>query len=443
MRFSKYFLTFLFLTVCVWVHAQQQPPATLTLQQCIQIAVKNNLTAQQDSLTAEQQRINLLQAKENLLPSITGSANRALTSGRALNPVTNAYITQSVTSDNYNANATVTLFNGLALQSAIKQASLSFQAGKMTFQAAKDIVTVNVITNYLGVLDARDVLNQDTSALAVAKQSLDRSEILESHGDNKFASDVYDLRGSYQSAKVNLVSAQNTLDAAILSLYQLLNIPYNKDAQLQPLNAEDLQGDNGINPDDVYSAALSTLAQMKAATLSRQSAEKEVGYYRGLLWPQLTLGSGISTNYSNLNSGSYFSQFRNNYGTYVQFGLNVPIFTNLYRRNNVALAKLNLQNQQYIENSTRIALKQNIEQAYYNMAGAFKRYQALLEETKAYGESFRISKVRYEAGVLNSVDFVTSKNNMDAANLALISARYDYLIYSKILDYYQGKLASF
>lgn len=442
MRFSKYFLTILFLTGCIWAHAQQ-PPATLTLQQCIQIAVKNNLTAKQDSITAEQQHINFLQAKENLLPSITGNANRALTSGRGLNPVTNAYITQSVTSDNYGANASITVFNGLALQSAIKQASLAFQAGKMTFQAAKDIVTVNVITNYLGVLDAKDVLNQDTSALAVAKQNLDRSEILESHGDNKFASDVYDLRGSYQSAKVNVVSAENSLDASVLSLFQLMNIPYNKDTQLAPLNAEDLQGDNGINPDSVYNVALSSLAQMKAATLSRQSAEKEVSYYKGLLWPTLTLGSGISTNYSNLNSGSYFDQFRNNYGTYVQFGLNIPIFTNLVRRNNVSLAKLNLQNQQFIEENTKNVLKQNIEQAYYNMSGAYKRYQALLEETKAYSESFRISKVRYEAGVLNSVDFVTSKNNMDAANLALISARYDYLIYSKILDYYQGKLATF
>ncbi len=442
MRFSKYFLTFLFLTACFWLHAQQQP-ATLTLQQCIQIAIKNNLSAKQDSITAEQQRINFLQQKENLLPSITGSANRAFTSGRGLNPVTNAYITQSVTSDNYGANASITLFNGLALQSAIKQASLSYQAGKMTFQAAKDIVTVNVITNYLSVLDAKDVLNQDTSSLDVAKQSLDRSEILESHGDNKFASDVYDLRGSYQNAKVNVVAGQNALDAAVLSLFQLMNIPFNRDIQLAPLNAEDLKGDNGISPDSVYNVALSTLAQMKAATLSRQSAEKQVSYYKGLLWPTLSLGTGISTNYSNLNTGSYFDQFRNNYGTYVQFGLNIPIFTNLYRRNNVSLAKLNLQNQQFIEQNTKNVLQQNIEQAYNNMSGAYKRYQALLDETKAYTESFRISKIRYESGVLNSVDFVTSKNNMDAANLALISARYDYLIYSKILDYYQGKLTTF
>jgi outer membrane protein len=263
---------------------------------------------------------------------------------------------------------------------------------------------------------------------------------LEQHGDNKFASDVYDLRGSYQSAKVNLVVAQNNLDAAMLSLFQLMNVPYDKTAQLQPLNAQDLQGDNGIDPDNVYSTAISQLAQMKAATLMRQSAEKEVKYYQGLLYPDLTLGSGIATNYSNLNTSTYFDQFRNNYGTYVQLGISIPIFTNLYRRNNVALARLNLLNYQYIENNTKVQLKQSVEQAYYNMASAYKRYLALKEEVTAYTESFRISKIRYEAGVLNSVDYVTSKNNMDGAALALISARYDYIIYSKILDYYQGKI---
>jgi outer membrane protein len=440
MRSLKYLLVLFLIAEAAISNAQQ---TTYSLQQCLSIAIKNNLTAQQDSITAQTARINFLQSKENLIPYITGGASRDLTSGRALNPVTNTYITQSVTSDNYNVTGSVTLFNGLALQSAIKQASYAYQSGKMAFQAAKDIVTVNVITNYLSVLDAKDMLNQDTSQLDVAKESLDRSEILEQHGDNKFASDVYDLRGSYQTAKVNLVVAQNNLDAAVLSLFQLMNVPYDKTAILQPLNAEDLKGDNGINPDSVYNVALSQLAQMKAATLMRQSAESEVKYYRGLLYPQVFLGGGINTNYSNLNTGDYYGQLRNNYGTYIQLGLNIPIFTNLYRRNNVALAKLNLLNYQFIENNTKIVLKQSVEQAFYNMASAFRRYQALDEEVKAFSESFRISKIRYEAGVLNSVDYVTSKNNMDGAKLALISARYDYIIYSKILDYYQGRLGAF
>src|SRR6202012_1866862 len=102
-------------------------------------------------------------------PYISGGGSRQISSGRAVNPVTNTYITQSVTSDNYNLSGSVTLFNGLALQNAIKQASLAFQSGKMAFQAAKDVVVVKIITNYLQVLDAEELLGQNKSQLAVAK----------------------------------------------------------------------------------------------------------------------------------------------------------------------------------------------------------------------------------------------------------------------------------
>jgi len=284
-------------------------------------------------------------------------------------------------------------------------------------------------------------LAQSQSQLAVAQEGSDRSEILEKEGANKAESDVYDLRGSLQASKVNLVNAQNSFNSAMLSLFQLMNIPYNKDVTLQPLNAEDLIGTKNISPDEVYETALQQLAVVKAATLMRQSAEKGVKYYKGLLYPQLALAGGVGTNYSNSNLASYSNQFDNNYGTYVQLGLNIPIFTNHIKKNNIAQAKINLLNYEYVEENTKIVLRQNVEQAYYNMTAAYNKYQALEDESKAYSESFRISKIRFENGVLTSVDYITSKNNMDAANLNLISARYDYFIYSKILDYYQGKLS--
>jgi outer membrane protein len=440
MRFSKYFLTLLFLTVCVFAKAQQQ---TLTLQQCLDVAIKNNLTVKQDSITAQQDRINFVQAKDNMIPYITGGANRTFSSGRAVNPVTNTYITQSVTSDNYNLNGQVTLFNGLALQSAVKQTSLAFQSGKMAFQAAKDLVVVQIITNYLGVLDAAEILSQTKSQLAVAKENVDIAQTKENYGANLTASTLSDFKGQYASDVVNVVQAQNSLDAAKLSLFQLMNVPYNKDADLQPLNAEDLKGQYGVDPDQVFNTALQQLAEVKAATLARQSAEKGVSFAKGQLYPTLALGSGIGTNYSNLNSTSYFDQFRNNYGTYVEIALNIPIFTNHVKKNAVALAKLNLLNYQALEDNTKIQLKQSVETAYYNMAAAYKRYQALQDAVAAYTTSYHVQKTRFDAGVITSDLFLIAQNNLDATNLSLIGARYDYLIYSKILDYYQGKLASF
>jgi len=476
MRLSKYFLTLLFAACAGWAFGQQND--TLSLQKCLEIAVQNNLQVKQTGLTMESARINYLQSKENLLPSISGNVSRQLSQGRNINPVTNTYVNQSLTSDNYGVAGSLVLFNGLALQNAIKQASLAYQAGKMDFQAAKDVVTINIITNYLLVLDNQEVLAQSRSQLAVAKENVQRSETLEKSGANKIASDLSDFRGALAGSQVAVVNSQNALNASRLSLFQLMNIPYSPNAGFQPLNAQDLVGQYGISPEQVYTTALQQLAAIKAATLRRESAEKGVKVAQGLLLPSLAVNGGLSTNYSNTGQRSVFTdsttnptnafintpgggrqtvystqanfasqkisygdQFKNNYGTYLSVGLNIPIFTNYIKRNNIAQAKINLQSYQNIEENTKIRLRQDVEQAYYNMTAAYNKYQALSEQVSAYTESFRISKIRFDAGVLTSVDFIISKNNLDAANLNLITARYDYFIYSKILDYYQGKLS--
>jgi outer membrane protein len=439
-RFFKYILTFTFIASGFLAQAQQAD--LYTLQQCLDIAIRNNLNVKQTDNTRLRDSINFKQSKENLLPSITGSAGRTLNQGRGINPITNTYVNQSLTSDSYGVNAGITLFNGMSLQNAIKQASLSYQAGKMDLQSAKDQVTINIITNYLSILDNEETVAQTKSALAVSKETLDRLEILEKQGSNKAASDIFDQRGLYASNLVNVVSAQNSLDAAKLSLFQLMNVSYNPNATFQDLSPADLVGEYGVSPDQVYQTALQQLPVVKSAILKRQSAERYLQLEKGLLYPTLSLSGGINTNYSSASQNiAYFDQFRNNYATGIGLNLSIPIFTNHIKKNNIALAKITVLDNVYIEENTKIVLKQNIEQAYYNMSAAYRRYQALKDAVNAYTESFRISKIRFDTGVLTSVDFIISKNNLDAANLGLISARYDYFIYSKVLDYYQGKLS--
>jgi outer membrane protein len=475
MRFSKYLLTILFFACGFLANAQQK--FTITLQQCLDTAVKNNLTVKQNGLYMEQDRINFNQAKENLLPYINGDVSRTRSQGRGINPVTNTYVNQALTYDNYSLNAGIVLFNGLNLQNAIKQAKLAYQAGKMDYQAAKDQVTIGIITNYLLVLDAEEILNQSKSQSTVAKENLDRSETLEKYGNNKVASDYTDFKGAYAGSLVNIVNAENSLNAAKLSLFNLMNMKYNPDVELAPISAENLAGEYGVTSDQVYATALDVLAQVKAADFRRQSAEKGVKVAQGQLYPTLALNGSLTTNYSSegqrsvfvdstvvptggyINTPlgkqnvltnqanytsqniSYIDQFKNNYGTALTLGLNIPIFANHTKRNAIAIAKLNLLNEQYIEENIKVQLRQSVQQAWYNMMAAYNKYKALDAQVTAYTESYRISKIRLDAGVLTTPDFIISKNNLDGATLNLITARYDYYIYSKILDYYQGKLS--
>ena len=214
-----------------------------------------------------------------------------------------------------------------------------------------------------------------------------------------------------------------------------------------------MRGDYGSDPDQIYQSALKQFAAVKAATLNRQAAEKNVSSLRGSLAPSITLGSGISSAYSNkaqqsivvdsvntFQSVSYHDQLKNNYQSYVSIGVNIPIFLNGIKRNTLAKAKINALYQRDVEENAKIVLKQNVESAYFNMMAAYKKYQVLMDQVKAYTESFRIYKLRFEAGVLTSVDYLLAKNNLDAATVNMISAKYAYFIDSKILDYYQGKL---
>lgn len=455
-RFNKYLIILIFLGSGVSVFAQQKVDSVLTLQQCLDISIKNNLTVRQADRSSRSAGIDLLQSKENLLPNIGANASRTYNSGRAISPITNSYVNQSQTNDSYSASGNMTLFNGWSLINAVKSASLAYQAGKMDLQSAKDVVTVNVITNYLAILDNAELLTASKSQLAAQQETVNRLEILEKQGANKAASDLTDQKGQLEGNKVAVVNAQNSLDAAKLALFQLMNIPYVPDTQFQSLNAQDLTGDYGTDPDKAYQTALQQFAAVKAATLRRESAQKNLASLRGGLFPTLSLNGGVGTAYSNTATRSividsnntfqqkipYGDQFKNNYTSYFGVGLSIPIFYNGVRRNNVSKAKLNVENARDVEDNVKVQLKQNVEQAYYNMTAAYKRYQALEEQVKAYSESYRIYKLRFDAGVLTSVDLILAKNFLDGATVNLIAAKYDYFINSKILDYYQGKLSS-
>lgn len=452
MRFSNYILTLLFITGSVWANAQDTD-TSFTLQKCLDIAIKNNLQVKQGNRDAELAKIDYRQAIENLMPNISGNASRSFNNGRALNPSTNGYINQSATNDQYSLSGGITLFNGFSLINAVKASSLAFQAGKMNFQAAKDAITINVITSYLAILNDQEVLAASKSQLAYQQGTVDRVTILEKQGANKAASDLTDQQGQLASNEVAVVNNQNALDAAKLTLFQLMNIPYQAGAKFEDVNAENLRGDYGSDPDQIYQSALKQFAAVKAATLNRQAAEKTVSSVRGALAPSITLAGGMSSAYSNraqqsvvidsvttFQSIGYHDQLKNNYQSYVSIGLNIPIFLNGIKRNTLAKAKVNALYQRDVEENTKIVLKQNVESAYFNMMAAYKKYQVLMDQVKAYTESFRIYKLRFEAGVLTSVDYLLAKNNLDAATVNMISAKYNYFIDSKILDYYQGKL---
>lgn len=439
MFFKKIPLLLLFLSITAFAKAQQQLDSVLTLQQCVDLAIKNNLTVKTSGTTMERDRIALQQARENLLPTLNGNVSQSLSFGRSQDPTTYNYVNQKINYGQYGLSSNLLLSNGFSYINAIKQNALAYQAGKMDFQQVKDLTTLNIISLYLQVLNSEDQLTQATSQFNASKVNLDRETILNQAGSVAPA-DFYNIKGAHANDAAGVVNAKNNLVTAKLNLLEAMNVPYNKDIKLVRLASDQAPKSYDQTPDQIYSTALGSLAQVKAADFRVKAAEKEVQSRKGRLYPTLSLGGSINTNYSSTGTTSFSSQFRNNYSYGPGLNLQIPILNYFQNRNNVKLAKLDLIDAQNTSNNTQVQLKQQIEQAYANMTAANDRFNAVTEQVASYQEAYNATSVKFNAGVITADIFVIAKNNLDIANTNLINARYDYLIRVKILDYYRGQL---
>lgn len=446
----------------------------LTLKQCVETGINNNLLVQQSNLQMQSDEINWKQAKLNLLPNLNGSVSHGFNQGRSIDPFTNGYINQSNNTGSYNLSSGLVLFNGFSLLNSVKQTSSAYQASKMDWQQAKDNITINIILAYLQVLSNAEQLQQAKNQLGLSKQQVDRLEVLNQQGAIN-PSDLSDLKGQFSGDQLSIINVQNALESSKLTLCQLMNIPYNKNMELEKISVESLASKYEDTPEKIYSTALTQLALVKAVDLRKLSAEKGLKVTKGQLFPTLSFGANTNTNYSStasqevfLNSTniasadyvtvnntqysvmkqvnnfssqniSYGKQLKNNRFTSFDLSLRIPIFNGLQVRNRVKQAQLTLKNTELVAATTKTQLQQNIEQAYINMSSASDRYKTLLEQVAAYAESFRVAEVRFNSGLGTPIDYLTAKNNLDRSNINLINARYDYVLRTKVLDYYQGK----
>ncbi|MGZ3874074.1 MAG: TolC family protein, partial [Mucilaginibacter sp.] len=421
MFFRKISVLLLFLSIASFTKAQQQTEqqdSVLTLQQCVDIAIRNNLDVKKSETTLERERIAWQQARANLLPNLNGNASQTLSFGRSQDPTNYNYVNQRINVGQYSLSSSVVLFNGLSLISGIKQNALAYQAGKMDFQQVKDVTTLNIISLYLQVLNSEDQLTQANLQYDASKVNLERETILNNAGSVAPA-DYYNIKGIHENDGINVINAKNTLITARLNLLEAMNVPFKKDIKLVRLTSDQVPVKYDQSPDEIYSTALNSLALVKAADLRVKSAEKEVSYYKGRLYPTLSLGGSIGTNYSSTGTTTFGDQFRNNYSYGPTLSLQIPILNYFQNRNNVKLAKLDLRDAQNTNTNTQVQLKQQIEQAHSNMLNAYDRYQVLLEQVAAYKSSYDATKVKFDSGVITSDLFIIAKNNLDVANTNL------------------------
>lgn len=433
-----------FLMMSLHSQAQSQPTGKLTLQQCIDAALTNNLDVKQNALLSDEAKVNLNQSKARMLPDLNATLDHGVNQGRSIDPFSNTYVNQSVNYASYGASSGVTLFNGLSLQNNIKQNKYAYNASRMELQQAKDNLTLDVILGYLAVLSNEDQLRSAQNQKDLSAKQLERLQVLDSQGAIA-PSLVTDLKGQLMNDELSILSANNRLETSKLTLSQLMNIPYSKDMSLERINAEEFLTVYEKKPEDIYGTALKQFSLIKAVELRNKSAQFALKSTKGTFYPTLYFSGSAQTNYSSAAQNaagkiSYNEQVKNNVFSGLNVGLRVPLLNAFRVRSNVKLAAIDVKRTELVEENTKLKLRQQIEQAYLNMTNSYESYKKLQEQVDAYAASFRAAEIRFQSGVGTSVDYLVAKNNLDRANINLINSKYDFVLRKNILDYYQKEM---
>jgi outer membrane protein len=448
-----------------------------TIQQCIDSALKSNVVVKTADFTAQGAKYGYLQQIGNMLPSLSGGGQFYNSGGKSVNSFNNTYITENYNQGNAYLQGSFPLWNAGSIQNFIRQYSLAYRADKKDLQYQKDLMTITIILDYFNVLSAEEQLALAEKQMEDTRQRVLLMQIQDSLGAITPTA-FTDQKGQLNTSQLTVVIAKNMLETNKLKLSQDMNIPYSPNLDVAKMEVAPTPVIYDATVDQIYQNATKNIAAIEAAELHVASATKAVQATRGNMAPALYLTYQVYTQYSSaatsnalLNNfygpdGSYVTvngaqlpvysqqanlgptkgvpfntQFKNN--VYTSFGLqlNVPILNHLsyrvlYKQSRVALDQW-LFNQKTVNNT----LRQAVESAYVTMMQAFRTYNVTYNQVQNYDESFRAAKIRYDAGAIASLDFVIYNTNKNAAELSLIQAKYNYLLETKILDYYQGHLS--
>lgn len=464
----KIWLLSVFLCISSLINAQK----AMTLEQCIDTGIRENFDVEQRRIAAKSEQLEYKQSKLNLLPDLNGNAGHGFNQGRSIDPFTNAPVTQSFNSSNFSLASGLVLFSGLSRMNNIRRAQLSWKAAQMELQQEKDNLAINITLAYLQVLSLTEQAKLAEDQAQLSLQQVDRLDILNREGAIK-PSELSDLKGQFANDRLFIADNKNNLGNARLSLFRLMNIPYDSTITFEPTDSHlpvaDTRGSGSI-----YQAALQQLALVKAVDLRTFSSVKSVQMARGGLWPTLSLGGNAYTQYSSVarqnqlqstsfrqtedyvalneqqyplfvkqdnylaSSIPYGTQLNNNLNSSLSVTLSIPIFNALQQRNKIKQAQLQVKRNATIAADTKRQLQQDIDVATLNMQTAIEKYETLLQQVAAYKESFEAAEARFNEGVGNSIDYLTAKNNLDRANRNLVNARYDYILRKKILNFYSN-----
>ena len=451
--------------------------STYTLEQCIDIAWKNNLQIKQAKLGIESSENELSNAKQDRLPNLNGFASHNYNWGQRIDPFTNQFANTRVQSNSFGLNSSIVLFNGFQNEQNIKAQEANLQSVIYGVEAQKNDVALAVSSAFLSVLLSDELITVAKAQEDISQEQLSRIRTLVEVGNTNIGVQ-YDLEAQLAADQATTTQRKNEYQLAKLRLKQLLMIPSDQPFEINKGNDDRLNDSEAVlvSVPRVYVQAEQNMPEIKQAELNISQWENQIKVSQSGYYPSLSLSGSIGTGYSGLRteivdatpgdprqigateSGEFVfaptfntevervtfnTQLSDNFNQFIGLSLNVPIFNRGGIYSSVQRSRINKAQAEVQLDAEKQNLRLAIETAHADAVAARETMVANEKATLAAERAFDFAKARFENGALNTTDFNNSKSNLQLAQARYSRAKYDYFFKSMVLEFYSGKPLSF
>jgi outer membrane protein len=446
-----------------------------TLEECVNLAFKNNITVKQKELNKQTAEADRLQSKLNMLPNLNGQLTHNYNVGFAINPVTNtAQRDVTFRNNNFGVNSSLTLFNGFQKVNTIRQQESTLKANTFDVESTKNNIALSVSNAYMQVLMNGEIAESRRLQMEATTEQLKRQEkLFELGGTSKVK--LLQLKAQYSNEESQWITAQTQLEQSYLTLWQLLNVPpdFNNQIEKPDSSSTFLLKDDAPNADKIYTDFISKSPDILAAKQRAKTAEISHNIVAGGRSPSITLSAGVNSfyttqnqqgvgapiltpiqigtdisgnpvfstvpRYSNTEVVPFSNQFDKNLGKNLGFTVSVPILNGWQVNTNIQKARINQTSSELNQKQVQLDVYKNVNQAYLDYKSALKKFAANQNNYEANKESFLLAETQFNIGALSTSDFILTKTQFLQAETNLVQSKYELLFRRKVLDFYLGR----
>ncbi|MFT7031694.1 MAG: outer membrane protein, partial [Cyclobacteriaceae bacterium] len=404
------------------LHAQK----VLSLDDCISLAMENNIALQKARNNALIAKSNQFRALMNFLPSLNARANYDFFFGTFFDTNAAKQVSATTKSASPRLSSSLTLFNGFSNQYNMKARWHETQSAANGIEEQKVVLRSSVLGSYLNVVLDRENIKISKQRVDLLGAQLEREEKRESVGVGNLDL-VYNFKSQVATEKLNMVNMVNRLKSDQLTLLQALGVDLSDEYEIASYEFEE---EELLLTTESFDTVLKTSLDY-APAIKRSEADLRASSYnfkiaRAGYLPTISLFGTYGSNYSSngarnpetgdlVENASFFDQIGFNKFKYVNFSLNIPIFGNWRNRNQTQVARIGMINSELDLKQSELTITNSVQQVYLDLIAAQSTYEAAVENLISLNQSYEFVKTRYDTGNTDFFTYLESLNNKNRA----------------------------